>query len=287
MAGVKISPVHRGPALAGLLGVVLMAQVLAVLAHPGHSEAIAYFSAQIAKQPQQPQWYLERGLRYLEDGLYPEAKQDFTQVEKLAGEASLALPMGILYYRTGEYTQARQQLDAVLARDFNNFEALQYRSQVAHKLGDLPTAIGDLKRYMKIRSGADPALALQLSELYLERGGNESFQRALTALDRANLELGITPQIQQRAVSLENRRGRPDLALQRLETLESITSASPEWCLAMARQWHLLNRDEKASYYANEAIDRVTQMRLTPARQQTRIAANSFLQMLASQSQTN
>ena len=104
----------------------------------------------------------------------------------------------------------------------------------------------------------------------LEATGPEGVVRALAILDGGNAKLGITPQLQQRAIRLELLRGRTDLAIERLETLKPTLGDSPEWKVEMAELQLQIGNEAVARQLLQEATLQLDSLRKTPARRALR-----------------
>lgn len=247
--------------------------------HPGHQESIAYFSEKIASQPTQQNWYLMRGMRYMEDGDFGLAEQDFEAAMQRGNPETVYLPLGVLNYRRGDFQRSITLLDAVLASQPDNWQALHYRSLASLALGNLESAIDDARRYLRLKPEPDAADFIALAQIYLQKGA-DGVTPSLQVLDDANQRLGLTPQVQDYAIRVELNRNRPDLALERQLRLQEFVGATPKSNLETARLLQLLDRKAEAKQYLIKTVAAVKQLRPTPARKKLLETAQTALQQL-------
>ena len=115
----------------------------------------------------------------------------------------------------------------------------------------------------------------------LESRGEAGVVEALGVLDQANAKLGITPQVQRKAIALELRLRQPDRAIERLRALEPTLGDSPDWKVEMGELLLSAGRAEQAQAWFRKAADQLEGLRPTPARQQLMRRAQGHLDATA------
>ena len=255
------------PALAGLrwalAGCVLAA--VAASAHPGMHETIERLSRLIAESPDDQRLYLQRGDAYSNDGKLSEALADFRKAESLGDPDLVAFDLGVLYYRSGDYAAARAALSHALARFPNDPRALEYLARAAREAGDARDALASFEALFALGRGVNPGHYVSAAELLAGLEG-EGLSAALALLDRGMRQLGVIPQLQQRAIAYERERGTFDAALHRHDTLAASLAHGPEWRVERADLLLALGRRDEADRELEEASAALAELRPTPAR---------------------
>lgn len=240
-----------------------------LVAHPGADAALAYFNQQIREQPAQQLLYIQRGVIYSNDGQYQKALEDFRQAARLGERILVSFDLGVLHYRMGEFAAARHYFDEFLQRFPNHAACLEYRARLLRDAGDYGGAVADFRRLFELRERPNPGDFSSVASM-LASAGDDAVEQALAILDQGNSMLGLTPQLQQQAIELELRRGRPDHAIDRLRRLEPLLGESPEWKVDLA-DLHLAYGDsEYAGRLLAEASRQLAAIRRTPARDELR-----------------
>lgn len=235
------------------------------LAHPGADAAINHFTEQIQLHPEAQSLYLQRGIAYSNDGQYNKALADLGLASKLGDPINVCFDLGVVYYRQGELDLALRYINQRLSRFPADAAALEYRARVSRDRGDAATAIADFRRVFELEERPNPGHYVSAAEL-LVSSGPDGIPQALAILDSGNDKLGLTPQLQYSAIELERRRGRTDLAVERMSSLQAILGDSPDWKVSMA-ELRLENGDvTQAAALLNEAISHLESLRKTPAR---------------------
>jgi hypothetical protein len=106
-----------------------------------------------------------------------------------------------------------------------------------------------------------------VAEMLASRG-EAGVAEALEVLDQGNAKLGVTPQVQRKAVALELRLGQPDRAIERMRALEPTLGDSPDWKVEMGELMLSAGRGGEAKAWFRKASDQLEGLRPTPARQQ-------------------
>ena len=146
---------------------------------------------------------------------------------------------------------------------------LEYRARLLRDMGDTKGSVTDFQRVFELQQRPNPGHYISVADM-LEANGPEGVIQALAILDGGNAKLGVTPQLQKRAIRLELQRGRPDLAIERLDALKPMLGHSPEWKVEMAELQLQSGEEEAASQLLKEATEQLDSLRKTPARQALR-----------------
>jgi predicted Zn-dependent protease len=185
--------------------------------------------------------------------------------ETLGDPLRVAFDLGVLHYRAGDFEQARESLTRYLARFPEHALALEYRARSARDAGDPRAAVADFEAVFALRDDVNPGSYVSAAELLLPLpdGGVDA---ALALLDRGMAQLGVIPQLQQRAVSLERERRAFGAALQRHETLAEPLAWSPDWRVQRAELLLRLDRPQEAAQELTHAETALAALRPTRAR---------------------
>lgn len=237
----------------------------AVLAHPGASSAIAHYSHELEHKPEDQALHIKRGIAYSNDGRYDKALADFERAEKLGDPILVGFDLGVLHYRRGEFDEAKRYFDSYLAAFPNSARCLEYRARLSRDMGDYEGSVADFRRFFAAEARPNPGHYISAARMLAE-SGNRGIEQALVLLDEGIIQLGLTPTLQQYAIELELGRGRTDLAIGRLETLEPMLGKSPDWKVDMA-ELRLQNGEQAAARaLLTEASNQLDTLRITPAR---------------------
>ena len=234
-------------------------------AHPGASSVIDHYSHELEQAPQDQALYVRRGIAYSNDGQYDLALADFEQAKKLGEPIVVSFNLGVLHYRRGELERARDYFDEYLEVFPDHAPCLEYRARLLRDMGDQAGSVADFQRVFELQERPNPGHYISVSQM-LEASGDEGLEQALALLDSGNAKLGITPQLQKHAMQLELQRDRPDLAIERLETLEPMLGKSPDWKVEMAELRLLTGEKEAARQLLQQASVQLNSLRKTPAR---------------------
>lgn len=251
-----------------------------IRAHPGVDEALRHYDRLIEQSPRDQALYVQRGIVYSNDGQYAEALADFRRAEELGDPLRVSFDLGVLHYRMGDFPAARRYFDAWLQRFPDHAPGLEYRARLRRDAGDHDGAIADFKRVFALVPRPNPGDYLTVAQM-LESRGEAGLVEALGVLDQANAKLGITPQVQRKAIALELRLGQPDRAIERLRALEPTLGDSPDWKVEMGELLLSAGRAEQAQAWFRKAADQLEGLRPTPARQQLMRRAQGHLDATA------
>ena len=268
------------------LGLCALLVSPALQAHPGVNAALSYFNEQIRAQPQDQLLHLQRGSVYSNDGQYPEALADFERAAGLGDRLLASFDLGVLYYRQADFTMARRYFDEYLQRFPNNASCLEYRARLLRDAGEYDAAVADFRRLFEVQRHPNPVHFLAVAEMLSGRG-EDGIDQALAILDEGTAKLGITPQLQYRAIRLELSRDQPHAALERMRALQPALGQSPEWKVEMGELLLKAGNREQAEAMLNAASGQLISLRNTPARLETLAKINTLRTVLAVPDVTN
>lgn len=258
------------------LGLMLLSAHQGLRAHPGVEQALRYFDQLIEQSPREQALYVQRGIVYSNDGQYEQARADFTRAAELGDPVLVSFDLGVLHYRMGDFAASRRYFDAWLQRFPDHAACLEYRARLLRDAGDHDGAIADFRRVFALQPRPNPGDYISVAEM-LESRGDAGVAEALDVLDQGNAKLGVTPQIQRKAVALELRRKQPERAIERMRALEPMLGESPDWKVEMGELMLAAGRREEAQACFRKALDQLGSLRLTPARQQLMRRAKDHL----------
>ncbi len=234
-------------------------------AHPGASTTIGHYTHQIEHDPKNQRLYILRGIAYSNDGRHDAALADFKQAEELGSPLLVSCDLGVLHYRKGDLDAALSHLDRHLEHFPGRGYCLEYRARALRDKGDYPGAIRDFRLVLELDPRPNPGHYISVADM-LAVSGESGIEEALSILDAGIAKLGLTPQLQHRAIQLELDRGRPERALARGEALRPMLGDSPEWKVDMAELYLQNGERAKASAMLREAGAQLDILRKTPAR---------------------
>ena len=234
-------------------------------AHPGAHAILEHFSREIELNPGEQSLYIQRGIAYSNDGQYPEAQADFERAEALGDPVVVGFDFGVLFYRMGEFDRARGYFNRFLKQFPDHAAGLEYRARLERDAGNYPAAVVDFKRMFELQAQPNPGHYISVADM-LQSTGPDGIDEALEIIDQGNKKLGITPQLQQRAIELELRQKRPGKAVERMRALQPILGESPDWKVGMAELLLQVGQAEQASALVDAASLQLDTLRKTPAR---------------------
>ena len=237
--------------------------IIPAIAHPGQHEQLARATRAIEHNPEQQALYIQRGMIFSRGGQFDQARADFARAEQLGPAVAVAFELGVLHYRSGEYSHAIDYLDSYIEQFPSAAAAYDYRARARRAADDRVGAVNDLKLYFQLHASPQPGHYLSAAAMLQEMGETEA---ALGTLDQGLDKLGLTPQLQRQAVQLELARRQPDKAITRLETLRTALKESPGWKLEMAELLLAAGRDEAAVELLLAVESELDELRPTPAR---------------------
>ena len=244
-------------------------------AHAGHDEQLLRINRAIEQQPDDQALYIRRGSIYCENRQFDDASADFEQAERLGPKVVVAFERGVLYYRMGDFERATEYFNQYLEQFPQAAHAYEYRAWAARDTGNYPLAIADLHNYFDLLETPHPGNYIAAANMLHDM---QQTGQALQLLDQGMEKIGLTPQLQRRAIELELERDQLSNAIARQDSLRSPLNANPLWKLQMAELLLQDKRDKAARKLAREAENELLQLRPTPARLQQLQRARELLE---------
>lgn len=237
---------------APILLVLTLALPAAALAHEPLRGQIEDVTRRIAAEPDRTALYLERAELLRLNGQPQRAEADLRKAEQL-DPTGPAIPLcrAAMLRDAGRTLAARAALDALLARSPDFVPARTLSAEIHVALGHIGEAIADLDSALAHSRRKTPDLYLERARLMTLAGEPEP---ALASLDEGLRACPASPALEDLAVDLEVRLGRPDAALSRLERMMSRT---PRKEALLARRGEILSaagRDPEAWVAYSEAL---------------------------------
>ena len=248
-------------------GAILLLSLLATsaAAHPGMETRLARINTLLDSYPDQAELYVLRGAAYRHLHRWELALADLRRAESLGHPVDAAWELGMVFYDSGEYQAAIACFTRYLERHPHHGVSIEYRARAAAAIGDYAAASADFQRYFLQMQQADPGTYLLAAQILSERQGTNF---ALELLDQGMRQLGLIPQLQRFAVTLELQQNNLESALQRWQTLEQVLGSTPEWKVEKARLLLLAKETHQAQALLLEASVQLAELRPTPSRQQ-------------------
>jgi predicted Zn-dependent protease len=225
----------------------LCASATGLRAHPEIEEALARLNPLIAASPDNAALYLERGALYARHQDWITAEANYLRAAELAPKlVGLERARGALALASGQPAEARQHLDAALATDATDAEALILRGRAYAAVKARASALADYNAALRHLSSPTPEFFLERAALYPSPG------EAIRSLDEAIARLGSVVTLELRALALEESAGRIDAALARIDRLATQSERQETW---LKRRGDLLVRagrrvEARAAYAA-------------------------------------
>lgn len=203
-------------------------------AHPEIEDALARLNPLIAAEPANAALYLERGELYARHDDWVSAEANFLRAAELAPTLpGLARARGALALASGDPAEARRHLDAALAAQPDDAEALVLRGRMHLALHANAAALADYNAALRRIENPTPEFFLARAAVY------SSPAEAIRSLDEGIARIGSIVTLELRAVALEEEIGRIDSALARLDRLAAQSERKETW---LKRRGDLLQR---------------------------------------------
>jgi len=276
----------------------------AAASHQGVAAQLERIDKAIESNPQNQVLLIQRGALYSHDGQYDRAEKDFLRAESLGAPVSVAYELGLLFYRSQAFARARTYFDRYIKQFPQHASAYEYRARTAHRLGDTKQALADFEVFFELQPKASPGHYIDVAKIYAaetfvnktdviktdvnkanvdETNINKAnisktnvnktnvnkttgLDAAIDLLDKGMATIGLTPQLQRYAITLELNRNQPDKAIARLQRLEPLLKGSPSWKLEMAQLFLQTGKTAQAQQLLNKASAELAVLKLTPAR---------------------
>ena len=250
-----------------LISLICLLPINPVFAHSNHHSKVTQINEALAKHPNEQRLYIQRGVEYSNQGEYELALADFRRAQKMGSPQWVTFDLGVLYYRKGEFKTARAYFDMTL-NDFPYYApALVYRARLLRDMGDDKAAIADYKKYFSLQKKPNPGHYIASATL-LARMKDEGVLTALEMLDNGMKQLGLIPQLQRHAISLEIQQHNYRAAITRLKTLKPMLGQSPDWKVEMGELLLLDKKSKQANRFFTLAENQLKNLRKTAAHSQ-------------------
>ncbi len=224
----------------------LFAIAVSAHGHPGMEAALVRLNERIAREPADPQLYLERGELYADGRDWISAEANYLRAAELQPRLpGLKRAQGALALATGRIADAQRHCDQALALDPRDADALALRARASAAAGRRAAAHADLTAALNLAGVPRP-------ELFLERAALASSPSdAIRGLDDGLARLGSVLVLELRALELEESSGRLEAALVRLDRLAKASERPEPWLKRRGDDLFRLGRDHEArSAYA-------------------------------------
>lgn len=222
-----------------LFVVVVFAAASAAWAHGELHEAIEATSAAIVRAPDDAALWLRRAELRRKHGEWSAAESDYAKARALRPDLEIvALGLAQMRVAQGREGEALELADDFLAKSPAHADARLLRAGILEKRGDWKKADADLAA--AVAASAEPHYATKRAAL-LERHGQSG--AAVRCLDEASRARGGVPLLEQQALEIEERAGKTDAALRRLE---DFIGREPRRDIWLARKARLLEKTGRA-----------------------------------------
>jgi tetratricopeptide (TPR) repeat protein len=216
-------------------------------AHPEIDRQIADVTARIEATPRDPWLFLRRGELHRIHQDWELAAADFRRAAEVGRDLAVVdFHLGRMQLDAGRPEAARVALDRFLSREPTHAEARTARARALVELG----------RPLEAAADWDAALAVPgvraLPEDYLGRAralatvGETHLGRALAGLEEGIARLGGAVTLELYAIEIEERMGRTDAALARIDRLATAASRKESWLLRRAEILERAGRADEA-----------------------------------------
>ncbi len=206
-------------------------------AHGDVHDRIIAVTAQIERNPDDPELYVKRAELYRSHRKFEEAHADLARVAVLDPErVELDFYRGRLRQEAEQPERAVELLTRFLAAREKHPEALLIRSRALRALGQNVPAATDLNTALTVIDPPTPEVYLERAQAWVA-AGEEHVDTALAGIDEGIAQLGPIVTLIQYAAGVEQQRGRPKAAIAFLDKLPENVGTTPRW---LARRVELL-----------------------------------------------
>lgn len=244
-------------------------------AHAGQAEQLRQVNLAIERNPKEQALYIRRGSVYSEAHQFALAEADFLSAETLGSPINTAYNRGLLYHQMGDLQRALDFLGLHIKHFPESALGYEARARVWRDKHDPKRAIMDLRQNLKLLPRPHPGNYVTAASLLQQLSATES---ALALLDEGIARLGTIPQIQRRAIALEQARGNTAGAITRMESLRAPLNANPSWKVEMASLLLNAEKTDEANKLLLAALEELADLRATPARAALQQEATELLQ---------
>jgi tetratricopeptide (TPR) repeat protein len=204
-----------------VLALVCTAELEAHLETPAERAAL---DALIRVEPGNADHYLRRAADREAHGEWETAEADLRRAMALVPDsAAVRLALGRIAFARRKFSTAREQLDAVLAREPRLAEAFIWRARARARLSDAVAAQADYSTALALIAEPSPDLFLERAELPVDG------LAALAGLDEGIARIGPAIPLVERAIALELKLGRTAQALARIDRVAATSERKEAW----------------------------------------------------------
>jgi tetratricopeptide (TPR) repeat protein len=190
--------------------------------------------ARVGSRPHDAEVWLARAQLRLRWGDAPGALADLDRARCLgANTARFALERGLALLEVGKVEAAEEQLREFLERHPAHVQARASRGRALALLGRPAEAARELEHAIEWSAAPTPELHLSRARALLEADAGDP-SRALESLEAARARLGPLVVLESYALELEQRDGRLDAALARIERLAAGSPRQESWLIRRA-----------------------------------------------------
>lgn len=236
------------------------------IAHEGPGAHLDHINEALEKTPDKQSLYIERGAIYSsEAGLHELALKDFQRAEKLGPPVAVAYELGLLFYRSAEFSKSRMYFDRYISQFPDYAPAYEYRAKASYQIGDTRQAMADFNAFFRLQKQINPGSFIAAAKIYAsaKEGGVDA---AIALLDQGIKRIGLNPQLQSYAARLELQRNRPEQAIARHQTMRTMLNDSPAWKAEMAELLLDAGKPAEAAAFLDQAEEQLAKLKATPAR---------------------
>ena len=234
---------------------------------PGHGDlhdSIVRVTRQIAAAPADPALYLQRAGLHLAHEDYPAAAADYDRAEVLKGDLNaIRLGRGRVMLAMGRFADACAALDPLIAALPDHVEAHATRARARAGRGDVDGAAADFSTAIAKSARPEPEYYLERAEA-LAAARPPRFDDAIRGLDEGLARLGVAViTLQLAAIDLEEKAGRIDAALARLDRIAAGAARRESW---LVMKGDLLRRAQRPADARRAYADALTALAALPPR---------------------
>ena len=250
--------VFRRTILVACFPIAIGAMAPGAIAHEPLDRQLRLLDRLVAAHPGDAELHLRRGELHRIGRQWRSAEADYARARELDPSLdAVDLCSGRMRLEAGEPDRAVEHLEAYLVRRPGDAEGLELRGRAREMLGHLGPAAADydsaIARRAQDGNPGSPDLYLSRSRA-LARSAPERIDEAIRGLDEGIALLGGPVSLQLEALGLEERSGRTDPALRRLDRIASLAGRREVW---LARRGDILakaGREEEAVAAYREAL---------------------------------
>lgn len=246
----------------GILGLPLLASH--ALAHGPLHEQITNVTTELTLHPDDVALLLRRGELNRLDEQWAAALADLQRARKLAPKnPDPLLSLGRLALDQGKFAEAIAPLNGFLQSQSNHVEGHLLLARALLRTRQEPEAVTHFGRALTVSMEPLPEWFIERSQAQLAQG-EAHLAEALAGLDEGLAKLGPIPTLQLAAIELELRRRNFDAALQRLDTILTVSERKERWLLRRGEILELAGRpiEATAAYASARAAFEVLPLRL-------------------------